>query len=151
MKLHAHGIHVTLPPGWSGRVFSHDPRAATLHAGNFTLSVDESSTFGSASTAAMRPGASFIALTEYVPGAGLEPGAGLFASRRIPLPLDPARFSPAALARPQPRHVGMQHFFTTSGRPFCLYVVLDGERTQRRAQLAIVDHLLRSLRIERRA
>jgi hypothetical protein len=151
MKLHAHGIDLTLPPGWSGRVFSPDPRAATVHAGNFTLAVDEDSTFGSGSTAAMRPGASFVALAEYVPGGGLEPGTGLFASHRIPLPLDPARFSSAALARPQARHVGMQHFFTTSGRPFCLYVVLDGDRAQRRAQLAIVDHVLRSVRIERRA
>ncbi len=146
MKLQAHGIHVTLPQGWSGQVFARTPHAATLHAGNFTLAVDDGE-FGGRSTAVMKPGAAFIALTEYVRGEGLEPERGLFSSRRIPLPLDPARFSASSLAHPRHGHVGMQHFFSTSGRPFCLYVVLDGDRAQRRPLLPLVDRLLGSLRI----
>jgi hypothetical protein len=148
--LHAHGIQVKLPHGWSGRIFSRSQGAATLHAGNFALAVHGEGEFGNHSTRAMRHGSSFLALTEYLPGGSLTPHAGLFASRRIPLPLDPTRFSEKGLAHPRPRQVGMQHFFTSNGRPFCLYVVLAGHRQHRRHQLHAVDHLLRTLEIGRR-
>jgi hypothetical protein len=130
-------------------LFSRQPGAVTLHAGNFALALQDGE-FGDRSTAAMRPGGSFIALTEYRPGGGLTPGQGLFAPRRVPLPLDPTLFGQSRLAHPRPGQVGMQHFFTGSGRPFCLYVVLAGAREGRRAQLAAVDHVLRTVRIEPR-
>jgi hypothetical protein len=147
--LAAHGVHVVLPAGWSGRLFSRAGAVATLHAGNFTLALGDGE-FGDGSTSAMRPGASFIALVEYRPGLGLKPGSGLFASHRISLPLDPTGFARTGLAHPRPGQAGMQHFFTASGRPFWLYVVLAGGRAMRRAQLAAVDHVLRSLRIDAR-
>lgn len=147
MILEAHGIRVKLPHGWSGRIFSRSQGAATLHAGNFALAVHGEGEFGDHSTGAMRHGSSFLALTEYLPGGDLAPGAGLFASRRIPLPLDPTKFSEKGLAHPRPHQVGMQHFFTSHGRPFCLYVVIAGQRRQRRHQLHAVDHLLRRLEI----
>jgi hypothetical protein len=147
--LDAHGLRIELPAYWSGRVFSRASGVATLHAGNFTLALSDGE-FGDRSTSAMHPGASFIALTEYRPGAGLLPGQGLFAPKRIPRPLDPTAFSAAGLAHQRPGQVGAQHFFTGSGRPFCLYVVLAGSRGTRRAQLAAVDHVLGSLRIEPR-
>jgi hypothetical protein len=150
MKLSAHGIHIELPRSWSGRLFSRQGHAATLHVGNFPLVLSDGE-FGDRSTRVMHPGATFLALTEYRPGAGLKPGAGLFASRRIPRPLDPSRFAVTGLAHPRPGQVGMQHFFTAGGRPFCLYVVMAGPRSARRHQLAAVDHVLHSLRIEPRA
>jgi hypothetical protein len=143
--LDAHGIQVKLPPGWSGRIFTDQRHVATLHAGNFALALHEQGEFGDRSTSAMHPGHAFVALTEYIPGAGLEPGVGLFSSHRIPLPLDPTRFSTRCLAHPRHDQVGMQHFFTAAGRPFCLYVVLAGRRSHRHHQLAAVDHVLRSL------
>jgi hypothetical protein len=149
VKLSAHGLHVELPRGWSGRVFSRQPGAATLHAGNFPLALSDGE-FGDESTGRMPHGASFVALTEYRPGAGLTPGAGLFEARRIPLPLDPLTFSARGLAHTRPGQVGAQHFFTTAGRPMCLYVVIAGARSTRRGQLATVDHVLRSLRVDRR-
>ncbi len=148
MILAAHGVLIELPAGWSGRLFSRNGNA-TLHAGNFTLALHDGE-FGDGSTSAMRPGASFIALTEYRPGSGLKPGSGLFASNRVPRPLDPTRFAVTGLAHPRPGQSGMQHFFTASGRPFCLYVVLAGGRATRRRQLAAVDHALASLRIDPR-
>jgi hypothetical protein len=150
MKLSAHGIHIELPHGWSGRFFSRQGHAATLHVGNFPLILSDGE-FGDRSTGAMHPGGSFFALTEYRAGDGLRPGAGLFASRRIPRPLDPARFAATGLAHPRPGQAGLQHFFTAAGRPFCLYVVLAGPQSGRRHQLAVVDHVLHSLRIDRRA
>jgi hypothetical protein len=98
----------------------------------------------------MKDGASFVALTEYRGGSGLKPGAGLFATRRIPRRLDPTALKTTGLAHPRPRQVGTQHFFTAAGRPFCLYIVLAGGRATRRRQLAALNHLLASLRIEPR-
>ena len=66
--------------------------------------------------------------------AGLEPGKGLFASRRIPTTLDPTSFSARGLAHPRPDQAGTQRFFTAAGRPFCLYVVISGARGERRRQ-----------------
>jgi hypothetical protein len=149
MKLAAHGIHVELPKGWSGRVFSRGDGVATLHVGNFTLALGDGE-FGDRSTGAMSDGATFVALTEYRPGSGLAPGSGLFASRRIPRRLDPSSLNRTGLAHPRPGQVGAQHFFTVSGRPFCLYVVLAGQRGTRRRQLAALEHVWRSVEIEPR-
>lgn len=144
--LEAHGLRVELARGWSGRVFRRPAGGATLHAGDFQLPFDDGE-FGDRSTALMPAGASFLALTEYLPGAGLEPGRGLFGSRRLPTTLDPTAFRRTGMAHPRPGQAGMQHFFTAAGRPFCLYVVLSGPWSERRRQLASLSALLRSLRI----
>jgi len=144
--LEAHGIRVELPRKWSGRLFSPAPGLATLHAGDFPLALSDGQ-FGDRSTSSMPAQATFIALTEYRPGAGLEPGGGLFSPKRIPLPLDPASFAPDRLAHPRPGQAGTQHFFTAAGRPFCLYVVVAGGRAQRRRQLVVLDHVLGSVSI----
>jgi hypothetical protein len=147
MVLEAHGLRIELLRGWSGRVFKRPGAGATLHAGDFQLPLDDGE-FGDQSTEQMPYGASFLALTEYRPGAGLEPGVGLFASRRIPRTLDPASFSARGMAHPRPGQAGMQEFFTAAGRPFCLYVVISGARIERGRRLAAVAVVLRSLRIE---
>jgi hypothetical protein len=144
--LEAHGMRIELPRGWSGRVFRRSPHTATLHAGDFQLPLQDGE-FGDRSTSEMPGVGSFLALTEYRKGSGLEPGVGLFAPNRIRLPLEPSRFAANRLAHPHPGHVGMQHFFTAEGRPFCLYVVLAGPRARRRHQLLVLDHILRTLRI----
>jgi hypothetical protein len=147
--LEAHGLLVRLPPRWSGRVFARSGGIATLHAGSFPLALDDGE-FGDRSTGLMPPEASFLALTEYRRGGGLEPGKGLFAPRRIPRRLDPTSFARTGLAHPRPGQAGMQHFFTASGRPFCLYVVIAGGRSVRGRQLAAVDGVLTTLRIAKR-
>jgi hypothetical protein len=146
VKLEAHGIAVSLPPGWSGRVFHRPGSGATLHAADFPLVLSDGE-FGDASTGHMRPGASFLALVEYLPGAGLEPGEGLFAPHRIKLPLDPTAFGTSRLAHARSHQVGAQQFFTRGGRPFCLYVVLAGDARQRRRQLPVLDRLLGTLNV----
>ena len=144
--LEAHGLRVALPHGWSGRVFRAPGGGATLHAGDFQLPLDDGQ-FGDRSTALMPAGACFLALTEYVPGGGLQAGRGLFESRRIPRALDPTAFSPAGLAHPRRDQAGTQQFFTAAGRPFCLYAVVSGPRAERRRQLAVLSHVLRSLTV----
>lgn len=149
MNLEAHGLRLELPRYWSGRIFSRSPGTATLHAANYPLALSDGE-FGDRSTARMAAGATFVALTEYLPGGSLQPGQGLFAARRLRLPLNPAAFSARGLAHPRPGQAGMQQFFTGAGRPLCLYVVLAGGRATRRRQLAEVDHVLRSLRVSNR-
>jgi hypothetical protein len=142
----AHGLSIDLPPRWSGRVFRRPGSGATLHAGDFPLVLDDGE-FGDASTQEMPAGATFLALAEYLPGAALMPGQGLFAARRLALPLEPTAFDANRLAHPRRGQAGMQQFFTRGGRPFCLYVVLAGGRSYRRRQLAVLDRVLASLRI----
>jgi hypothetical protein len=148
--VHAHGLHIDLPHTWSGRVFRAADGLATLHAGDFQLPPDDGE-FGDLSTGSMPGVATFLALTEYEPGDGLRPGVGLFAPRKIPLPLDPTDFGTSRLQHPRPGQVGTQHFFSASGRPFCMYAVIAGPRHGRRHQLLALDRVLRSLRIDRRA
>ncbi len=88
-----------------------------------------------------------MAVTEYLPGAGLKPGHGLFKAHRAPLPLEPSSFTVRGLAHPRAGQVGAQHFFTVAGRALCLYVVLSGDRSGRRRQLAAADHVLRTLAV----
>ena len=92
----------------------------------------------------------FLAVTEYTAGDGLNPGEGLFAPRKIPLPLDPTSFGERRLAHRRPGQVGTQHFFTASGRPLCMYAVIAGPRSARRGQLLTLDRVLRSLRVSAR-
>lgn len=149
MILDAHGLRVELPPRWSGRVFARPGGIATLHAGSFQLALHDGE-FGDRSTGLMPQVATFMALTEYLPGRGLAPGQGLFTPTRLPRRLDPAGFSRAGLAHPRPGQAGLQHFFTVAGRPFCLYVVLAGGRAHRRGQLAHAHEILRTVRISSR-
>jgi hypothetical protein len=142
MILQAHGLSIRLPAGWSGRVFTRVGGIAALHAGSFPVALRDGE-FGDRSTGLMPPDSAFVALAEYRPGAGLSPGRGLFAASGIPRRLDPTALSEAGLAHPRPGQAGLQHFFTTAGRPFCLYVVIGGHRRQ----LRTVEAVLRTLRI----
>jgi hypothetical protein len=148
VSLAAHGLTIELPHRWNGRVFRRAGGNATLHAGDFQLALNDGE-FGDASTARMPAAATFVALVEYVPGAGLEPGRGLFAPRRIALPLDPTTFAANRLAHPRRGQAGTQQFFTRAGRPFCLYVVIAGAagRGRYRSQLAVLDRVLATLRV----
>ena len=132
MVLSAHGLSIDLPPGWEGRIFRHPGGEPTLHAGDFPLPHSDGD-FGSRTTAEMPPGSTLLVLTEYRPGQGLVPGQGLFAGAEIPLPLDVRRFSSRGLLVERPGQAGFQHFFTSQGRPFCLYVVTSGPAASRAA------------------
>jgi hypothetical protein len=165
VSLAAYGVEVSVPAGWDARIyarplaraaalpgvspFSRRPQAhggsATLHAASFALPRHDAD-FGTTATESMPPGGAFLALVEYEAGAGLEPGAGLFAPSGPPRALRAADFAPETMLRPLAGQVGAQRFFTTSGRPFCLYAVL---RSAARAGHALgeLNRMLGSLRI----
>ena len=150
MILRGHGIEIDLPDGWEGRIFRRRHGAPTLHAGSFALPASDGE-FGTHATARMPRGAAFLTLTEYHAGNGLEPGRGLFKSRKLPLPLHHDRFHPNTLLVARRGQSGFQHFFTMGNRPFCLYAVIRGDGRRLGAaghrHLDGVNGVLRSLRI----
>ena len=91
-----------------------------------------------------------MTLTEYRPGQGLVPGRGLFAAKAIPLPLDRSRFHPRRLLVARRGQRGFQHFFTSGGRPFCLYAVINEPHSRARADVGAVNDVLGSLSIDPR-
>ena len=142
-RLAAHALAIELPPGWEGRIYRRRGGDPILHAANFALPGSDGD-FGSGATAQMPPGGCFIALAEYRPGEGLEPGRGLFASGTLPLPLSAHDFHPRTLQVGRPGQAGVQHFFTTAGRPFCLYAVVKRAAGARHATAA-GEHQVRAL------
>ena len=98
MKLAAHGIRIELPAGWSGRLFSRQGGAATLHAGNFPLALNDGE-FGDRSTPCDASRWSRSSRSPSTgPATGLQPGVGLFAARA-----DPAAARSDRVQRPGPR------------------------------------------------
>jgi hypothetical protein len=116
---------------------------ATLHAANFPLPPARGD-YGSGAVEAMPFDGVFVALLEFAPDSR---DTALFGHEGVPLPLDPAAFSPRQLQRPQRSQAGLQQFFTSAGRPFCLYVVI-GDLNQRAALVAQANELLADLDIE---
>jgi hypothetical protein len=156
-KLAAHSIEIDLPRGWDGRIYRHPGGDPILHAANFALP-HEDGDFGSGATAQMPHGGAFLVLKEYRPGPRLVPGSGLFAARAITLPLEPRWFHPRALQVGRSGQAGLQQFFTSAGRPFCLYAVTKGPAggppvavpAHDRDQADHLSRILTTLRIHRR-
>jgi hypothetical protein len=143
-RINGFGISAAIPDGWEARIHRHADGEPTLHAATFALPPKDGE-FGTHATDLMPPDALFLSLTEYRTGEGLDTGHGLFA-HPPPTSLDQVHFHSHALLRARPGQRGMQRFFSTSGRAFCLYVVVSGSaRTTH--QLAAASHLLRRLEI----
>jgi hypothetical protein len=150
VRLSGHGLSIELPQGWEGRIFRRRHGDPTLHAGTFALPFEDGE-FGTRSTGRMPVGATFVTITEYRVGNGLEPGRGLFAHDGVPLPIPRSRFHASQLLVARRGQRGFQHFFTASGRPFCLYAVIHEPRVgAARADVHQTNEVLGSLRVERR-
>lgn len=157
MRLEGHGIAARLPAGWEGSIAAHrqgglDVAAAAhsdagrargvlpvAHFATFALPAMRGD-FGSNVVDAMRPADAFISLVEYGPE---EAGSALFSSRGLPRRLDPRSFSPKQLQRTIAGQAGLQIFFTSNDRAFCLYVVIgdagDAHRLVRRVEQVLAD------------
>jgi hypothetical protein len=145
VNVSAHGIEIDLPEGWEGRIYRRPGGWPILHAANFALPPEDGD-FGTAAVGGMPPGGVFIALAEYHPSALGEP---LFSRQGVPLPLRPSDVHPRALQRLGPGKAGLQRFFTSAGRPFCLHVVVESE-AEGSAQVDEANVVLGSLRISTR-
>lgn len=159
--LAAHGLAITLPPGWEAEIYRRDGgvldaaavsgRASDdpgftyptiLHLSTFPLPPVRGD-FGGGALAAMASTDIFLTLFEYTEG-----GAGvLFDHQGVPWPLSGDDFSAATLRVPQGNQTGCQRFFSVGGRSFGLYVVL-GSHTLRRVLVPTVNAALAGVRID---
>ena len=159
--LSAHGISVTVPSGWEGRVFRR-PAAGEVQAtaadgppappGEVTKAVVHVSTialppdagdFASGAVDRLGPDDALVVVFEYDTASVHQP---LFAAVGIPRTLSPDDFSPAMLQRALRGQAGVQRFFQATGRAFCLYVVL-GSFVRRRELVVAVNEVLASLEV----
>jgi hypothetical protein len=144
----AYGISATIPVGWEALLFRHKEGEPTLHVATFRLPPTDGE-FGSRATAAMPPEALFFSLTEYRVGDALSLERGLFAEPR-PKSLRDGELHARSLLRGRPGQRGLQRFFSTSGRAFCLYVVVSGGDTHGHLMRRLND-VLQTLHIDQRA
>ncbi len=144
-QLHAHGIAAPLPRGFEGRIFVRATSGPEVpypvaHFATFPLPADVSD-FGGGAVNLMGPNDIFVVLFEYGPESL---GRALFARQGMPRALTTTDFRPYVLRRGLGGQSGTQWFFTDSGRPFSLYVVL-GSHTRRAALVPRVNSLLGSV------
>jgi hypothetical protein len=145
--LSAHGIAAPLPQGFEGRIFVRNqigdeiPRPVTQLA-TFALPA-EVADFGGGAVNLMGSLDIFATLFEYGPESV---GKRLFARQGMPRSLSVTDFRPYTLRRGLTGQSGTQWFFTESGRPFTLYIVL-GSHTQRNVLVPRVNSLIGPLTI----
>lgn len=136
MRVRHLGLEVEQPPGWEVRIRrrpadADEPAARprpVLHAATVPIP-EERGDFGGSVTPLLGTEDVFVSLFEFDPSS---PGTPLFAAQGRPR-LTAAGFAANQLQRTIPGQSGVQHFFTESGRAFCLYVVLGSHA--RRAEL----------------
>jgi hypothetical protein len=143
----AHGLSVDVPRGWEARITRPPESAPSLHVASFALIADAGQ-FGAGVTATMRPDGAFAALVEYVVDRHIDSDSGLFASRRWQPRLRVGEFSHDQLQVARPGHLGAQRFFTTAGRPFCLYAVIAPARRRPAQLVGELSAVLATVRFE---
>jgi hypothetical protein len=160
--LAAHGIEISLPSGWEGRVFrrpaagevgaldadgppapSGETTHAVVHVSTIALPPDIGD-FASGAVDKLGADDALIVVFEYDPGSVDTP---LFAKAGIPRELAPDDFSPNVMQRAIRGQAGVQKFFNDQGRAFCLYVVV-GSYARRRQIVPQVNQVLATLTIE---
>lgn len=146
-SLRAHGITAPLPGGFEGRIFvratvGQEVTYPVAHFATFALPIDVGD-FGGGAVDRMGVDDVFVVLFEYGPESL---GRALFARQGMPRALLPADFRPYVLRRGLGGQSGTQWFFTQSGRPFTLYVVL-GSHARRHVLVPRVNGLLASVSV----
>jgi hypothetical protein len=137
MRVAAHGLAIDAPRGWEARVFRRPGAAPVLHVASFALHRDDGD-YGAAATGRMRGDDVFAALLEFRVDDTVQPGVGLFEdSGGVPV-LRSADFAPSRLQVTRAGQLGCQRFFSSHGRPFCLYAVV---RPARRRPARLVREL----------
>ncbi len=163
-ELAAHGIEVSLPAGWEGRLFRRpaagevasadagvegEPAApaetthAVLHVSTIALPLGIGD-FASGAVDQLGNDDILIVLFEYDPSSIEQP---LFKAAGVPRQLAAEDFNPNVMQRAIRGQAGSQTFFNDQGRAFCLYVVL-GSFARRRELVPRVNQVLATLTID---
>jgi hypothetical protein len=162
--LGAHGVDVSLPAGWEGRLFRRplagevasadanihgEPAApqettnAVLHAATIAIPADVGD-FASGAVDKLGIDDIFIVLFEYDAASVDTP---LFKSAGLPRTLAADDFSPNVMQRAIRGQAGVQRFFHDQGRAFSLYVVI-GSFARRRDLVKRVNAVLATVTID---
>lgn len=162
MKLESRGISVDVPTGWDANIYqrpdpslglehrSIDPifeeqtRHVVAHISTFPLPEGRGD-YGGGAVELMGPDDALIVLFEYHPDST---ATALFGSQDLPWPLLPEDFDAYQMQRPLPGQGGVQRFFQSNGRAFCLYVAI-GSMANRTAVIPVVNDILGSVDITR--
>jgi hypothetical protein len=145
--LRAHGIAVTLPEGFEGRIFVRPHLEGEIahpvaHFATFPLP-QEVADFGGGAVTLMGPNDIFAVLFEYGPQSV---GTELFARQGMQRSLSAGDFRPTLLRRGLGGQSGTQWFFTEAGRAFTFYAVL-GSHARRGVLVPRVNSLLAALTV----
>jgi hypothetical protein len=141
------GLAVTPPPGWEAAIYRRpaDPGSQTfpvLHAATIALPAGRGD-YGSGLVELLGPDDLFVALLEFGPVAA---ESRLFGGLSGLPGITPEMYRPRQLQRTILGQAGVQRFFTSVGRAFCLYSVI-GALTNRLALTARANELLGSIRV----
>lgn len=149
------GISIDLPDGWDAEIYRRyantsslaadgtaEQTNAVLHAANFALPVDRGD-FGSGAVEVMQSNDLLIILFEYNQD---DVNKALFEHEGLPIPVAARDFDVTMMQRPLPGLMGLQHFFQSGGRAWCLYIVLSADEID--ALVATANDLLATIDIE---
>lgn len=148
VRIAAMGLAVTPPPGWEATIYRRPagPGEATypvFHAATVALPAGRGD-YGSGLVELLGPDDVFVSLLEFGPEAAVSP---LFANLTAVPGLTPDAYRPRQLQRTIRGQAGVQRFFTTAGRGFCLYSVV-GSLANRVSLTARANQILGSVRVE---
>lgn len=145
----AHGLRIKAPAAWDVRIYRRSQEGLPaeertypiVHAATFPLPATRGD-FGSGAVELMRPSDVLVVLLEQDREATR---TRLFSSQGVPT-VQAGDFSPNQLQRTLRGQSGVQYFFQTAGRAFCLYVVIGSHA--RRGRLApVADQFVASMSI----
>ena len=148
MALSAHGIGAQLPAGFEGRIFvrasvGEEISRPVAQFATFTIPQGIGD-FGGNTETSLGPSDIFAVLFEYGPESV---GRALFAAQGVPSGLTTMDFLPYVMRPGVGGSLGIQRFFTVSGRPFMFYARL-GSLQQQAALVQQVNQLLANLVIQ---
>jgi hypothetical protein len=148
VALSAHGIGAQLPAGFEGRIFVRSSVGGEISrpvAQFATFPIPQGiGDFGGNTETSLGPSDIFAVLFEYGPESV---GTALFAAQGIPSGLTTMDFLPYVMRPGVGGSLGIQRFFTVSGRPFMFYARL-GSLQQQAALVQQVNQLLANLDIQ---
>lgn len=142
------GLAVSPALGWEATIYRRPagPGQETypvVHAATVPLLANRGD-YGSGVVERLGPHDVFVSVLEFGPEAA---NTALFSSLRGVPGLTPDAYRPNQLQRTIRGQAGVQRFFTTSGRGFCLYSVIGGY-ANRVALTARANEILGSIRVE---
>ena len=146
-QIAAMGLAVTPPPGWEATIYRRPGTNGAithpiLHAATLALPADRGD-YGSGVVELLGPGDVFVSILDFGPDAADTP---LFRSLSAVPVLTPDVYRPRQLQRTIRGQAGVQRFFSTGGRGFCLYSVV-GSMANRVMLTARANQILGTIRV----